>query len=192
MPRRPRAFEAGALYHVNAKGNNSEAIVRDDVDRIDFIRTLARVAATQGWRIHAYCVMTNHYHLVVESPDQGLSRGMQQLNCGFARQMNKRYGRSGHLFRQRFHSVAILTTEHLMTACRYVVLNPVRAGLRSAPEDWPWSSYRACIDLDLAPSFLAVGDLLRLFGSTPADARAAYRRYVESDQARASDTLPSA
>jgi hypothetical protein len=122
--------------------------------------------------------MTNHFHLVVQVPLCGLSEGMRLLNGGFARRMNARHGRVGHLFQNRFGAKAIKDDSHLREACRYIVLNPVRAGMCERPEQWRWSSYRACAGLALAPSFLAVDALLGLFARRPRRARKEYRTFV--------------
>src|SRR5207244_2969280 len=110
MPRKPRAFEAGAYYHVGSRGNNGEAIVRDDIDRMEFSRWYARVANTERWGVLAYVLMDNHYHFVVRSDESGLSRGMQLLNCGFTRRINRRHGRDGHLSANGFTAAGSRTT----------------------------------------------------------------------------------
>ena len=110
MPRKPRAFEAGAYYHVGSRGNNGEAIVRDDIDRMEFLRWYARVANTERWGVLAYVLMDNHYHFVVRSDESGLSRGMQLLNCGFTRRINRRHGRDGHLSANGFTAAGSRTT----------------------------------------------------------------------------------
>jgi len=189
MPRRPRAFGTGEWYHVGARGNNGEAIVRDDLDRMTFVRWYARIAHRERWRALAYVVMDNHYHFVLRCDDAAPSRGMQLLNCGFARRMNRRHDRTDHLFKQRFYAKWIQTDEHLREACRYVVLNPVRAGLCKRPEDWRWSSYRATAGLEHAPEFLAVSELLQLFAATPQAARHAYTDYVAAGHVQVSDTV---
>jgi hypothetical protein len=114
---------------------------------------------------------------------------MQLLNCGFARRMNRRYGRTGHLFRQRFYGGPIKDDAHLLEACRYIVLNPVRAGICKEPEEWLWSSYRATAGLDFAPEFLAVPGLLGLFHLRPEEARKAYVRFVAAARRQVSDTV---
>jgi putative transposase len=139
---------------------------------------LARTARRHGWLIHTYCLMTNHYHLVLQLSSDGLSRGMCQLNGGYALIFNTRHGRSNHLFGRRFWDEPIETDSHYFEACRYVVLNPIRAGVEAALGTWPWSSYRSIIGADFAPPFLAKDELLARFGSTPAKARDAYIRYV--------------
>ncbi len=136
----------------------------------------------------AYCLMTTHYHLVVFVPLGGLSDGMRLLNCGYSRQTNRRHGRTMHLFRQRFFSVETRSHAHLLECCRYVVLNPVRAGLCERPEDWPWSSYRATAGIDVAPPFLAVQHVLGLFGRDLRRAEAAYRAFVEDGMSRTTNT----
>ena len=168
----------GGIYHLTTRGDNKEAIYRDDFDRTVFLLMLDRVALRYRWIGLAYCLIGNHYHLVLRIPVGGLSRGMDVLNGGYARRTNERYGRSGHVFRRRFHSRLIEDESHLLESCRYPVLNPLRASLCSRPEQWRWSSYRACAGLELAPSFLAANEVLRLFSDDPAHAKAAYRRFV--------------
>jgi putative transposase len=178
MARPPRIFEAGAYYHVTARGNNGEAIVRDDLDCLDFFRRFSPIVFKESWRVVTYCLMTNHYHLLMRPGASGFAAGMQLLNSGHARRLNWKHGRTGHLFRNHYNWRPIESDAHLLETCRYIVLNPVRAGLCKAPEDWPWSSYRATVDLELPSDFFAIGDLLGLFGTGPAAARAAYRAFV--------------
>jgi REP element-mobilizing transposase RayT len=168
----------GGVYHVTARGNNQGPIYRDHADRTAFLRLLGRVANKYRWTGLGYCLMGNHYHLLVRIPFGGLSRGMDVLNGGYARRTNVRYGRSGHVFGRRFQSTFVESEEQLLEASRYIVLNPVRASLCSRPEDWLWSSYRACAGLEHAPSFLVPEDLLCLFARKPEAARASYRRFV--------------
>jgi hypothetical protein len=124
--------------------------------------------------------MTNHFHLILRNPQGGLSSGMQHLVSGHSRETNRRYGRRDHLFRQRFFSVQLTRDSHFLEACRYVVLNPVRAGLCRSPAEWQWSSYRACAGFTFSPSFLAAGELLQMFGNRPSEAAARYRAFVAS------------
>jgi putative transposase len=178
MGRRLRIFEPGAYYHLFSRGNNGEAIVRDELDCLDFLRWFSRIVWQEKWRVVTYCLMTNHYHLLLRPHETGFAAGMQLLNCGHARRINGKYGRWGHLFRNHYGWRPIERDAHLRETCRYIVLNPVRAGLCKNPEDWPWSNYRAALDLDFPPDFLALAELLALFGSRPGEAREAYRAFV--------------
>jgi putative transposase len=168
----------GGYYHVCTRGNGKKAIFLEDDDRVLFLTTLRRVAKRHGWTVYAYCLMTNHYHLLLQLSEGGLSRGMCELNGGYALEFNARHNRSNHVFGGRFWSDLIDHDTHLLASSRYIVLNPVRAGLCADAESWIWSSYRACAGLELAASFLATGELLELFGRSPAAAQAAYRGYV--------------
>jgi REP-associated tyrosine transposase len=181
---RPRTATPGGFYHVGSRGNNKQAIFLDDEDRQSFFRLLDRTARRHGWRVYAYCLMTNHYHLVLQLSDRGLSQGMCELNGGYAIGFNLRHGRSNHLFGRRFWDRCIESDAYLFETCRYVVLNPVRGALVSEAGAWPWSSYRATIGTELAPPFLAVGALLAHFGSTPDAARHAYVRHVSDGLVR--------
>ena len=174
------------MYHVTTRGNNREQVVWDDRDRAILLAAIDQAARRYGWIVLAYCLMTNHFHLVVQVPLGGLSEGMRLLNGGFARRMNARHGRVGHLFQNRFGATQIKRDSHLREACRYVVLNPVRAGLCKRPEEWRWSSYRACVGFELAPPFLAVDALLGLFGTRPRQARREYRAFVRDGRVRVS------
>jgi putative transposase len=178
MARPPRLEVPGGTYHFGARGNRGCRIYADDHERLIFLTLLGRIAERYKWTCQAYCLMSNHYHLVVEIQDGGLSDGMRELNGEFACFTNVRHGLRGHLFHNRFWSELIEEKGHMLEACRYVVLNPIRAKLCTAPEQWRWSSYRACLGLDFTPQFLAADSLLRLFGSSPAVARRAYREFV--------------
>jgi putative transposase len=176
---------------VCSRGNNGELLYRDDIDRMEFLRLLAKVAVRYRWFGWSYCLMGNHFHFALQIPHGGLSSGMQVLNTGYSIRTNKRHGRTGHLVRNRFYADLIEDDSHLLEALRYVVLNPVRAGLCASPADWPWSSYRACAGTELAHPFLAVDRVLGLFGQDPERARAAYRSFVRAGHVPVSDTVPS-
>ena len=175
---RARLETPGGYYHVGTRGNSKAPIYLTDDDRLNFVRLLAVVARRHGWSVHAYCLMTNHYHLILQLERGGLSRGMCELNGRYALGFNDRHGRSNHVFGRRFWDEPIENDGHYFEACRYVVLNPVRAGVERQVDRWPWSSYRATVGLDLPPAFLVVGDVLRRFGTTPEAARDAYIRHV--------------
>ena len=180
----------GATYHLGSRGTNKETIFFDDFDRDVFLRLLAKVTSRQSWVVLAYCLMTTHYHLVVHVPEGGLSAGMRLLNMGYSTRTNRRYERTMHLFRQRFFSVQIEGEEHLLNACRYGDINPVRAGICSLPEEWTWSSYRSCAGLDVAPSFLSTQALLKHFGRDLREAESAYRAFVRAGHGPGSDPEP--
>jgi putative transposase len=130
------------------------------------------------WRCFAYCLMPNHYHLVIRELDAGLSAGVQYLNGTYAQWFNRRHDLEGHLFQGRFHSVLIESDWHLIELARYLALNPVRAGLCSMPVDWPWSSYGPLAGKAPAPAFLEIEDVLRYFGPNADKAREAFVAFV--------------
>ena len=179
MPREPRIEVPGKIYHIGSRGNRGCVIYEDDFERRTFLKLLSLVARRFGWTCHAYVLMSTHYHLLIQLDVGGLSDGMQLLNGCFAKFSNSRNGYGGqHLFRNRFWSEHVTDDAHLLQTGRYIVLNPVRAHICQKPEDWPWSSYRACAGMDFAPSFLAVTRHLRLFGVSPSAATRAYREFV--------------
>jgi putative transposase len=179
MARAPRIEVPGGIYHVGAEGNRKCRIFADDYERRIFLMLLAKQTKRHQWDLLTYVLMTNHYHLLLRLRGGGLSDGMCGLNGEFARLTNRRHGLVGHLFRKRFWSDFAEDDSHLLQAARYVVLNPIRAGICKRPEDWPWSSYRACAGFEFAPEFLAANELLKLFGTSPAKARRAYRAFVQ-------------
>jgi putative transposase len=183
-----RQIGEGCYYHLGSRGNFKQRIVADDFDRVMWIQLLGAVTRAADWLILSYCLMTNHFHLVVQAGRSSVSDAMQVLNGEFSRRANRRAERSGHLFENRFHSEPIVSDAHLLAACRYVDLNPCKAGICPNPDDWEWSSYRATVGEAHPPAFLAVGELLRLFGADPVKAREAYREFVLSRRVLVSDT----
>ncbi|HVC86863.1 MAG TPA: transposase [Gaiellaceae bacterium] len=140
MPRPARSeLPDFGVFHVTARGVAGCAIQADDTDRNRFVRLLRLATTTAGWRVLAYCLMTNHFHLVLLCERDSMSRGMHALNFRYAQAFNTRYSRRGHLFQERYHARAIRDDEHLAAACAYVADNPVRAGLCTARDAWPWS-----------------------------------------------------
>lgn len=178
MARRTRIQFPDALYHITARGNRKQDVFAASTDADRFLGTVADVVERFGWQCHAYCLMPNHYHLVMETPKPNLSAGMQSINGRYAQWFNRRYRLDGHLFQGRFHAVLVESTWHLLELSRYVVLNPVRGGLCEDPADWRWSSYRAMAGFAPRPRFLAVDRCLFHFGETPARAREAFVRFI--------------
>lgn len=176
---RPLRLEfSGALYHVTSRGDRREAIYLDDQDRREWLAVLALVCDRFNWVVHAYCQMTNHYHLVVETVEGNLSAGMRQLNGLYTQRFNRRYRMSGHLFQGRYKAILVQKEAHLLELSRYVVLNPVRAQMVQLPEEWPWSSYPFVIGDTFAPEWLDTDWLLGQFGTQRTAARRAFKKFV--------------
>jgi putative transposase len=171
---RPLRIEfPGALYHLTSRGNARQPIFLDDEDRRAFLERLGEVVESHHWGCHCYCLMTNHFHLLVETPEPNLSRGMRRLNGQYSQRFNRRHDRVGHVLQGRFTGILVEREAHLLELARYVVLNPVRAGMVASAEDYPWSSLRATLGLAPAPSWLRFEGLLARFGS-----RSRYREFV--------------
>ncbi len=176
---RPLRIELpGGVYHVTARGDRREPIYLDDGDRVAWLKLLGEVCERHNWRCHGYCLMDNHYHFVVETPDANLSAGMRQLNGVYTQWFNRRHAVSGHLFQGRFKAILVDRDAYLMALSRYVVLNPVRAGLATHAEDWPWSSYRAMVGQAPAPVWLETDWLLAQFGQERARAQQRFADFV--------------
>lgn len=176
---RPLRIEfAGALYHVTSRGNERRPIFRNDRDRRTFLTLLEQATKRFQWSVTAYVLMTNHYHLVIQTPEPNLSRGMQWLNGTYAAWFNHRHQRTGHLFQGRFHAFLVEKEAYFAELLRYVVLNPVRAKMVARPEDYRWSSYRATVGLDVAAAWLDVASALAWLTLDPAAAKTAYREFI--------------
>jgi REP element-mobilizing transposase RayT len=183
---RPLRIElAGGLYHVASREDRREAIYRDDDDRGRWLALVGMVCERFNWRCHAYCQMTNHYHVVVETPEANLSEGMRQLNGVFTQITNRRHGLVGHLFQGRFKGILVELDAYLLELARYVELNPVRAGMVLEPGDWTWSSYRAMVGQEAAPVWLETDWLLGQFGGERSAAQACYAQFVRDGIGRA-------
>lgn len=178
MARPLRNELAGGLYHVTSRGDRREDIYRDEEDRWVWLGVLKEVCERFNWRVHAWCEMTNHYHLVVETPEANLSKGMRQLNGVYTQRFNRRHGLVGHLFQGRFKGILVERDAYLLELSRYVVLNPVRAGMVASAEEWEWSSFRAMVGLEPAPSWLETDWLLGQFGGTRRNSQARYAKFV--------------
>jgi putative transposase len=176
MGRALRVQASDVIYHVTVRGVRRMRVYEDVIDYRKFEGLLASVVSEREWRVHAYCQMPKHYHLLVETPNADISPGMHRLNGVYARWFNSRHAYSGHLFEARFHTELVLTNAHLLSTASYIPLNPVRAQLCRGPADWPWSSYRATIGRASQP-WMDPSWLLAQFGREEA-AVAAYERYV--------------
>jgi len=179
MARPLRIEYPGAVYHITSRGNDKKAVFKDDQDRETFLKILAHVNKRYHWLCHAYCLMDNHYHLMIETPDGNLALGMRQLNGVYTQARNKRYNKTGHLFQGRYKAILIQKDTHLLEVCRYVVLNPVRARMVEKPEDWRWSSFRATAGKEAALPCLTTDWILGQFSRTRAKAEKEYRQFVQ-------------
>lgn len=211
MVARPLRVEfANALYHVTSRGNGRQDIFHDDQDNRKFLELLGKTVNRYRWICHAFCLMVNHYHLIIETQEANLSKGMHHLNANYCQAHHKRRGAVGHLFQGRFKAIVVDRESYLLELARYVVLNPVRAGLAARLEDWPWSSYRAMAGLPqpksmpatsvqsetppqtsqtsppLETPFLSTDFLLAQFGPDETAARQRYRDFVSAGIGQAS------
>ena len=168
----------GASYHITSVGNERRNIFRSDRDRRMFLRLLGMTAKRFGWSVVEWVLMSNHYHLIVTTPEPNLSVGMHWLNTSYVCWFNRRYKRTGHLFRGRFRADLIEDGLYFAEALRYVVLNPVRAKMVARPEDYRWSSFRANAGLAPAPEWLDVEAALEYFGGNSPEAQARYVEFV--------------
>ena len=176
---RPLRLEfAGALYHVTSRGDRRENIFLDDDDRYNWLEVLSSTCMRFNWLVHAFCQMNNHYHLLLETVDGNLSRGMRQLNGHYTQLFNRRHGLVGHLFQGRYKAILVQREAYLLELTRYVVLNPLRAKMVMALDDWPWSSYPYTTGKLAAPAWLDTDGLLSQFGTGRRKAINAYRKFV--------------
>ena len=158
---RPLRLEfAGAVYHVTSRGDRREDIFLDDEDRQMWMDVLGLVCERFNWVVHAYCQMSNHYHLLLETADGNLSAGMRHLNGLYTQRFNRRHGMVGHLFQGRYKAILIQKEAHLLELTRYLVLNPVRAKMLATPDQWAWSSYAFCLQDQFSPKWLDTDGLL--------------------------------
>ena len=180
MARPLRIEYDGAVYHITSRGNARKAIYKNDEDRAAFLDILAETNRRYNWLCHAYCLMNNHYHLIIETPDGNLSKGMRQLNGVYTQAYNRWHRKIGHIFQGRYKSILVEKERHLLEACRYVVLNPVRANATTHPEQWQWSSYRATLGKEKPHRSLTTGWVLDQFGKRQKEAFRRYREFVEA------------
>lgn len=176
---RPLRFEfPGALYHVTSRGERRGNIFLSDEDRLVWLALLAETCRRFQFVVHAYCLMGNHYHLVLTTTAGRLAQGMRFLNATYSQYFNRRHRLVGHVFQGRYKAILCQRETYLQELARYVVLNPIRAGLVLHPLDWAWSSYRATVGVDDAPGWLEIGTVLALFGAAAEGAIVEYKAFV--------------
>jgi REP element-mobilizing transposase RayT len=178
MARPLRIEYPGALYHITSRGNARQVVFLDDEDRSLFLRLLSKVVKEYEWKCYSYCLMNNHYHLLIETPKANLSRGMHFLNSVYAQKHNERHERVGHLLQGRYHAVIVDKEEYLLEVCRYIVLNPVRAGMVEDPAHYKWSSYLDILNRRKAASFLDTSYVLSLFSQPGRNDADEYKTFV--------------
>ncbi len=184
---RPLRIEfPGAIYHVTSRGNGRQAIFVDDQDRRAFLSVLERVVRRFDVIVYAWCLMDNHYHLLLETPRANLSKALRQLNGVYTQAFNRRHDKVGHVLQGRFKAILVDRDSYLLELCRYVVLNPVRAKMVRKPESYRWSSYRASAGIDAAPAYLRLEWLLSQFAKQPAVAQRRYQAFVAAGVRQAS------
>jgi len=186
MARPLRIEYPGALYHVTSRGNAKQNIFTNDRDRKGFLGLLGQIVVRFHFICHAWCLMDNHYHLVIETPEGNLSEGMRQLNGVYTQKYNWLHGKTGHVFQGRYKAIIVDRDNYLLQLIRYVVLNPVRANMVKDPKDWVWSSHRPTAGVDEAPSFLSTDWVLAQFGSTRRRAEGLYTLFVNEGITRQS------
>ena len=180
---RPLRLEfPGALYHVTSRGDRREDIFLNDVDRRDWLDVLGATCQRFNWVVHAFCQMTNHYHLLLETVDGNLARGMRQLNGEYTQGFNRRHALVGHLFQGRYKAILVQKESYLLELTRYIVLNPLRAGMVTTLDDWPWSSFPFTMGASRPPDWLDPDVLLGQFANERSTERCAaiqaYREFV--------------
>lgn len=174
---RPLRIEfAGALYHVTSRGNAQQDIYLDDEDRELFMLVLGECCELFNWSVHSWCLMTNHYHLLIETPDANLSKGMRYLNGVYTQRFNRKHSRVGHVFQGRYKAILVDKNEYLQELSRYIVLNPVRAGMVEGAENWGWSSYGVTVGIKSCPSWFDREWVLSSFGKKE---RSAIKNYIQ-------------
>ena len=178
MARPLRIEYTSAVYHITSRGNARERIYLDDEDYGRFLDCLCAVVKRFNWILHAYCLMSNHYHLLIETPEGNLSRGMRQLNGIYTQQFNRRHNRVGHAFQGRYKAILVDKDNYLLELSRYIVLNPVRAGMVKGPREWQWSSYKETTGYGKGISCLTKDWILIQFGRKREESETRYKEFV--------------
>jgi putative transposase len=186
MARPLRIEYAGALYHITSRGNAREDIFITDEDRKRFLEVLALVVKRYRWKCFAYCLMNNHYHLLIETITPNLSLGMRQLNGVYTQLFNRLHKKTGHVFQGRFKAFVVEKDNYLLALSAYITLNPMRAKMVKHPKEWRWSSYRATIGQEPSPEWLYDGYIREQFGSSSKEAIRKYQEFVFEQLKRSS------
>ncbi len=189
MGRAVRIEFSGAIYHITSRGISGQDIFLESHDFEDFLARLDEAAKRYEWLVYAYCLMPNHYHLLLETKHPNLSKGMRHLNGAYCQAFNRRHVRVGHLLQGRYHSILVERESYLLEVSRYIVLNPVRAGLVRSPENWKWSSFEATAGGSASLEALATETILGCFGTELDKCRSAYRRFVHEGLGKLSPLL---
>ena len=179
MSRPLRIEYVGALYHITARGNAQSDIYLNDEDRTNFLLLLNNTCQRHQWLCYAYCLMDNHYHLLIETQAATLSKGMKYLNGSYTQQFNRKHMRVGHVFQGRFKAILVEREPYLLELCRYIVLHPVRARMVRSVKDWKWSSYKATVGLSEGVECLATDWILGNFGKQRKRAIEGYKNFVK-------------
>jgi len=179
MARPLRIEYPGAVYHITSRGNGRNAIFLENKDRESYLKILSETIERYNWLCHAFCLMDNHYHLLIETIDPTLSRGMRHLNGVYTQSFNRRHSRVGHVFQGRYKAILVQKDTHLLALCRYVVLNPVRAKMVEKPEEWKWTSYQATVSAVAKPAWLTTDWILGQFALNRNTARKGYQNFVK-------------
>jgi len=179
MARPLRITYPGAFYHVTSRGNEQKDLFKSQRDREKFLEYLESATERYGAVFHAYCLLSNHYHLLIETPEGNLSQIMRHINGAYTTYFNVKRKRAGHLFQGRFRAILVEADEYATVLSRYIHLNPVRAGMVARPEDYRWSSYRSYIGQKTEIEWLKIDYILGYFGNRGKDAGKKYRTFVE-------------
>jgi putative transposase len=183
VPRGPRSDSPGETSHIVARGVDKRVIFRDSRDRRSFLTLLGSVVLEHGWQCLTYCLMGNHMHLLIETPQPNLGRGMQRLHGTYAQAFNRRHGKSGHVFGARFGSTSIVNDIQLWITVGYIACNPVEAGFCKLPEEWSWGSHKAISD-SATPPWLDAPRLFDYFAQMGGDPRRRYLDFVAAHRIR--------
>jgi REP element-mobilizing transposase RayT len=183
MARALRIVYEGALYHITNRGNEKANIFKDENDKRVYLRLLKETIILHQWICYGYCLMNNHYHLLIETPKANISAGMKKINAEYTQYFNYKHKRIGHLFQGRYKATLVKKESHLLELCRYIVLNPVRAGLCQKPEDYVWSSYKATVVKSQRKDIVERAWILSQFSEKSKNASSQYKNFVNESSA---------